>query len=101
MIIVRITPQNFEKYRYKMLSFVKRFSNDAGDYKWLFHLTKHHFNCGTKIILALWNGKIISLIAFSKCGKEKSVYIFSPQYHHPAISLKLHEIAKKELGQIF
>lgn len=100
--IVHISPQNFEKYRHPMLAFVRRYADDVNSYKWLFQLKRQQLeHYTTKIILALWNGKIIAILALSNFGIDHSIFLIAPQYKYPLIGMKLLEIAKKELTESY
>ena len=99
MKIVRITPNNLEKYRHVILPFVKRNCKNVNNYRWLYQLKKHHLNQnGTAVIIVLWEGKVISLYALSEYGTKTSILINSPQYEHPHIVTKLLKKMRDELG---
>lgn len=92
--IIHITSHTLEKYRRVMLSFVKRYAKNENSYKWLFHIKRQHLQTGrTKIILALWDGKIIALLALSNNGNDRAILLLSPQYQYHTVAAKLLELA--------
>lgn len=99
MKIIQLTPTNLEKYRHALLPFVKRYCKNVNSYRWIYQLRKHHLNkSGTEVILALWEGKVISIYALSEYGTKNSLFLISPQYEDAHIGTKLLEKMRNQLG---
>lgn len=100
MKMIDVSVQNWEKYRHPIIQFVKRYDKQNRElYRWIFQLRKHKLSQpGTKIKLALWDGKIIALYAFLNYGTTESIFLISPNYEQTHIGTSILKDIISDLG---
>ncbi len=100
MKTICITVKNWEKYRRPLTNFVKRYEKKYGEhYSWIYHLRKHQLNnLGTKVKIALWEGKVVAVFAFLNYGTTDSLILISPSYQQTHIGVTLLKGIIEELG---
>lgn len=104
MKIIEITPKLWEKYRWPLLLFVRRFENgtDHSLYSWLFHLNKKDIQQpGTCLSLALWEGQLIGATIISRYGIQHSEIILLPIFLHRPIQKRLIDSIIDRIGVFY
>ncbi|WP_062050567.1 hypothetical protein [Bacillus sp. JCM 19034] len=104
MKIIEITPNLWEKYRWPLLLFIRRYEKgtDHSLYRWLFHLKKNDINKpGTCISLAFWEGQMIGATIISRYGIHLSELILLPAFLHKHFHKRLIDSIIDRLGVFY